>query len=127
MMFQYAVVNYTNDNYDDNEIDIIHVTDNFDYANKLAFNCAKKELPPNSIYEYKYKIIKNYRECERTSVYMLKSIVDYRICQLNFDNDCEEYEKYDINNVLNIIWAVVKFNNDVENVEEIDEDLIYKD
>lgn len=126
-MEQYAVVTYDSRPHDDNEIEVIHVTDNYDYANKLAFHYAKKDLPPKGNFaRTECRIIKDYYN-EYCSVMLRNVIVDYRICEVNYDDECEEYEKYDIVDVWNNVWAVVKIDNKIEEVEDIDEKLMYKD
>lgn len=122
-MEQYAVVNYDDCRHDDNEIMIKHITNDFEYANKLAFHYAKKGLPSKELFQrYEYKIIKNYDTFN--SVYIHNVVVDYRIGEVKYDDECEEY---DINDVWNSVWAVIKIQNDVtETIEEIDEALIYK-
>ena len=121
-MIQYAVINYDARPNDDNEVHVKHITDNFDYANKLAFHYAKKELPSKKSIYYnrtEFKIIKNYPES--CNIFLQKTIVDYRICEVKYDDDDDEYElnaSYDV-------WAVVEVNNnDDEKVEDIDETLI---
>ena len=49
-MAQYAVVSYDDRPDDDNEVEIMYVTDNFEYAEKLAFHYAKQRLPKPSFY-----------------------------------------------------------------------------
>jgi hypothetical protein len=127
MVSQYAVVTYDSRPHDDNEIEVIHITDNYDYANKLAFHYAKKDLPPKCDFAWtEYRIIKDYYN-ERCSVILRNVIVDYRICEVKYDDECEEYEKYNIVDVWNNVWAVVQINNEIEEVKDIDEKLIYKD
>ena len=128
-MAQYAVVNYDDRSNDDNEIEIKYVTDNYDYANKLAFHYAKKGLPPKHNYGHtEYRIIKNYDQ-NLSSVYLHNVIVEYRVCEVKYDDECEEYEKYDIIDVYNDVWAVIKIWNEIEieNVEDIDNTIIYED
>jgi len=124
-MEQYAVVNYDDRPNDDNEIEIKHVTDNREYAEKLAFHYAKKGFLPKGYFggSKDYKILKNYYH-EENSIYLHNVVVDYRIGELTYD---DETEKYDITDVWNNVWAVVKINNEIEEVEDIDETLIYKD
>ena len=125
-MYQYAVVNYDDRSDDSNEVEIKYVTESFDYANKLAFKNAKNQLPPKSLYgRTEYRIVKNYNHFN--SVDLRDVVVNYRICEVEYDDECEEYEKYDINYVMPAVWAVVKFSNYTEIVEEIDETLIYKE
>ena len=128
-MEQYAVVNYDCRPNEDIQIQIKYMTDNYDYANKLAFHYAKKGLPSRDYYSHHYrcKVLKNYyHECN--PVYIHDVIVEYRICKLKLDNECKEYKKYDITDVYNDVWAVIKiYNNITENIEEIDEMLLYKD
>jgi hypothetical protein len=125
-MEQYAVVTYDDRPNDDNEVEIKYVTDSFEYANKLAFHYAKKELPPKSLYgRTECRIVKNYNHFN--SVVLRDTMVDYRICEVEYDDECEEYEKYDIVDVRNLVSAVVKFSNYTEKVEEIDESIIYHD
>jgi hypothetical protein len=123
-MYQYVVVTYDDRPQDDNEIQIIHVTDNLDYAEKLAFHYAKKELPPKSLYgRTECRIIKNYQDFN--SLYLHDVVVDYKICEVKYNDECE---KYDIADVWNNVWAVVKIDNEInETVEDIDETVIYKD
>jgi hypothetical protein len=126
-MESYAVVSYDNRRDDDNEIEIILVCDNFDYANKLAFHYAKQQLPKKEMYSRsEYRIIKN--NDEYNSIYLHGVVVDYRIAEVIYDDECEEYEKYDIDVVWNIVWAVVKIKNDISEIEleEIDEKLLYE-
>lgn len=125
MTEQYAVVSYDTRRDDDNEIEMIHVTDNLEYAEKLAFHHVKKELPSKD-YSYfkKCRILKNYYH--ESSIYLHHVIVEYRICEVTYNDTCEEYEKYDITDVWNNVWAVVKINNHVQELEEIDETLIHK-
>ena len=126
-MDKYIVVNYDDRSNDDNEIEIKHVTDDFDYANKLAFHHAKKGLPPkNSFCRTECRIIKDYYN-QYSSSHLHHTVVDYRICEVLYDDECEEYEKYDITEVWNNVWAVIKIYNEIENVEDIDETLIYED
>ena len=120
-MEQYAVVNYDDRPNDTNEIEIKHVTDNYDYANKLAFHYAKKGIQ----YPKCNRILKNYYH-DNSRIYLQDVIVEYRICQVTYDYECQEYEKYDITDVWNNVWAVIKIHNDIEEVEDIDETLIYK-
>lgn len=121
-MEQYAVVNYDDRHNDDNEVKIKYVTDSFDYANKLAFYYAKKQLPSDTMFcRTKCKIVKNYDKYN--SIYIHNVIVDYRICELKYD---DENDKYDILDVYNSIWAVVKINIDIEKAEDINEEFIYK-
>lgn len=126
-MNQYAVVSYDSRPNDDNEIEVIHVTDNYDYANKLAFHYVKKGLPPkHNFARTECRILKDYyNECN--SIILRDVIVEYRIGEVKYDDECEEYDKYDIVDVWNNVWAVVKINNKIEDVEEIDEKLIHKD
>lgn len=125
-MEQYAVVTYDSRPHDDNEIEVIHVTDNYDYANKLAFHYVKKGLPcKHNFARIECRIIKDYYN-EHNSVMLHNVIVDYRICQVGYDDECEEYEKYNIIDVWNNVWAVIKIDNKIEEVEDIDEKLIYK-
>jgi hypothetical protein len=125
-MEQYAIVNYYGRPSDYNQVEIIHVTDNYDYANKLAFHYAKKILPSNKNYgRIECRIIKNYYH-EDNPVYIHHVIVEYKIVQVEYDNECEEYEKYNIIDVWNNAWAVVKVNNNnIEQIEDIDNTLIY--
>lgn len=121
-MEQYAVVNYDDRHNDDNEVKIKYVTDSFDYANKLAFYYAKKQLQSDTMFcRTKCKIVKNYDKYN--SIYIHNVIVDYRICELKYD---DENDKYDILDVYNSIWAVVKINIDIEKAEDINEEFIYK-
>ena len=125
-MNQYAVVTYDSRPDDDNEIEVIHVTDNLEYAEKLAFHYAKKDLPPKRDFEWtECRIIKDYYN-EHCSVILRNVIVDYRICEVKYDDECEEYEKYNIVDVWNNVWAVVQIHNEIEEVKDIDEKLIYK-
>jgi len=122
-MEQYAVVNYDNRRNDDNELEIKHVTDNLEYAKKLAFYYAKKGFLPQHYFGRKeYKILKNYYH-EDNSIYLHNVVVDYRICELEHD---DETENYDITDVWNNVWAVIKINNEIKEVEDIDEAFIYK-
>lgn len=129
MSVQYAVVNYGCRANDDNEVEIMHVTDNFEYANKLAFHYIKKALPlKDYYYAKKIKILKNYYD-EYVSIYLTNVIVQYRIGEVKYDDECEEYEKYDITDVWHNVWAVIKINNNdniTEKIEDIDEELIYE-
>jgi hypothetical protein len=126
-MEQYAVVTYDNRRNDDNEIEITHVTDNLEYAKKLAFHYAKKGFPTKRYYGRKeYKILKNYYH-EEYSIHLHNVIVDYRIGEVEYDDENDdETEKYDITDVWNNVWAVVKINNEIEEVEDIDESVIYE-
>jgi len=123
----YAVVTYDGRPDDDNEIEVINVTDNLEYAKKLAFHYAKKDLPPKRDFAWtEYRILKDYYN-EYCSVILHNVIVDYRICEVKYDDECEEYEKYNIVDVMNIVWAVVKITNETEEIEDIDEMLIHQD
>lgn len=128
-MHQYAVVNYDDRPNDDNEIHIIHVTDNCDYANKLAFHYAKKGLPPKGNFDRtECRILKNYCN-EDSTIYLRDVIVNYRIGEVEYDDECEDYEKYDITDVWHNVWAVVHIYNDnidIGKIKDIDETLIYK-
>lgn len=123
-MEQYAVVTYDDRINDDNEIEIQCVTENFEYAEKLAFHYAKKRLPTDTRFSRtECRILKNHNEFN--SVYLHNVVVDYRICEVEYDDECD---KYDIVDVWKNVWAVVKIDNSIsEKVEDIDDKLIYKD
>jgi len=121
---QYAVIHYTYRPDDDNIVQVKHVTDNFDYANKLAFHYAKKTLPLPMYGPTECRIAKNYPEC--SCIYMgNKTIVDYRICEVVYNDEINEYQ---FDKAWFNVWAVVEFNNDTENekIDDIDEEIIYE-
>lgn len=130
-MEQYAVVNYDDRHDDDNKVEIICVTDNFEYAEKLAVHHAKKRLPKETIYgRTECRILKNYYN-ERNSVILRNIIVEYRVGEVEYDDDYEqeyddERERYHITHCWNSVWAVVKIENDIEEVGDIDESIIYE-
>jgi hypothetical protein len=124
-MEQYAVVTYDGRHNDNNEIEILHITDNYDYANKLAFQYAKEDLPKSVYGRTEYRILKNYFD-ECNTVILRNVIVEYRIGEVEYDDECEEYEKYDFSNAWNIVWAVVKINNKIDEIKDIDETIIYE-
>lgn len=126
-MEQYAVVNYGDRPNDGNEIEIQHITDNLEYAKKLAFHYTKKGFLPKGYFGgiRDYKILKNFYY-EENSFYLHNVVVNYRICELEYN---DKTEKYDIIDVWNNVWAVIKIDKkiEIEEVEDIDEALIYKD
>jgi hypothetical protein len=121
----YAVVNYDDRPRDDNEIEIIHVTDNLEYAEKLAFHYVKKLLPPHRNYGWKEcRILRNYYN-EDKSIYIGNVIVEYRIGEVEYDDECEEDDKINVIDPWRNVWAVVKIINEIaEKVEDIDEKLV---
>ena len=125
MVVQYAVINYDDRPNDDNEVEIKHITDNFEYANKLAFHYAKKMLTVKDRYYSKSecRIVKNYKNFN--SICMSGTIVDYRICEVTYNDEIHEYE---FDNAWFNVWAVIEINNDTESekVEDIDKELIYE-
>lgn len=121
-MEQYAVVNYDGHTDNDNQVEIKYVTDNFDYANKLAFHYAKQGfLPKLGVREY--KILKDYYH-DFHPIYLRDVIVEYRIGEVKYDDERKTYEIID---VYKMAWSVVKiYNNNTEKVEDIDEKVIYE-
>lgn len=124
-MSQYAVVNYDDRPNDDNSFTIIHVTDNYDCANKLAFHYVKKLLPPHRNYGWKEcRILRNYYN-EDKPISLGNVMTEYRIGEVEYDDECEEDDKYNSIDPWHNVWAVVKINNEIaEKVEDIDEKLI---
>lgn len=122
-MYQYVIINYTDRSDDDNEIIVKHITDNLEYAKKLAFHYAKKELPAKSLYSRtECRIIESYRECKPISI-TNEIVVEYRICEVIYNDKCGEYE---IDDVWCNVWTVVKIHNESETVEDIDKKLIFE-
>lgn len=122
MTVQYAVIQYSCRPDDDSAVEVKYVTDNFDYANKLAFHHVKQMLPSKTYgCRTECRIVKNLSE--PSSVY-IKTIVDYRVCEVMYDDETDEYT---FQEAWHNVWGVVKFNNKTdEKVEDIDETLIYE-
>lgn len=122
-MAKYAVVSYDDRPNDDNEVEIMCMTDNFEYAEKLAFHYAKQGLPKETIYSRaECRILKNYNS-EWNSVYLRNVIVEYRIGEVEYDDEGDEYHT---GYVWNSVWAVVEIKNEITEVEDIDESLIHE-
>jgi hypothetical protein len=113
----YAVVNYDDSSKNDNHIEIKHILENYDYANKLAFYYAKKGIQHPKF----NRILKNYYHEDKSRICLKHVIVEYRICELNYYDEC-------ISDVWNNAWAVIKINNNIvmQKIEDIDETLIFK-
>lgn len=119
-MEKYVVINYNDCQDCVIEIEIIAVSCNYDYANKLAFHYAKERGYQDYDME-ECKIIENYdihnyvgRE---STILSLSNVVnDYRIGKV-IDGTVKIIDQD--------VWAVVKSVTELKNVDEINNNLIY--
>jgi uncharacterized membrane protein YheB (UPF0754 family) len=115
----YTVVKYNNYRKEQN-FEIKLVTDDLEYAKKLAFNNAKKEILKRSDLSSSYKLSTDIQE------YYLypenKKIVQYIVVQV------EKYEKnkLKISSTYSTVHAVLELpkHEKIESLEEIDDNLI---
>ena len=111
----YAVVKY-NDSRKEQSFEIIIATSNVEYAKKVAFQNAKKDIPKctdGSIYRITTETENEYvRPINRT-------IMSYRIIIV------EKYKcGFRILSQFSSIYAVIEIKKDIENIEEIDPSII---
>ena len=111
----YAVVEY-NDYRKEQSFEVIATTDDIEYAKKVAFQNAKKNLPKdriNSIYKITTKIENEYLEP------INKIVVAYKIIEV------EKYKKeFIIRTPYSSVYAVLKLKKQDIEIEEIDMSLI---
>ena len=111
----YAVVEY-NDYRKEQSFEVIATTDDVEYAKKVAFQNAKKNLPKDksdSIYKITTKIENEYLEP------INKIVVAYKIVEV------EKYKKeFIIRTPYSSVYAVLKLKKQEIEIEEIDMSLI---
>ena len=111
----YAVVEY-NDYRKEQSFEVIATTEDVEYAKKVAFQNAKKNLPKDrfdSIYKITTKIENEYLEP------INKIVVAYKIVEV------EKYKKkFIIRTPYSSVYAVLKLKKQEIEIEEIDMSLI---
>ena len=111
----YAVVEY-NDYRKEQSFEVIATTEDVEYAKKIAFQNAKKNLPKdriNSIYKITTKIDNEYLEP------INKIVVAYKIIEV------EKYKKeFIIRTPYSCVYTVLELKKREEEIEEIDMSLI---
>jgi hypothetical protein len=111
----YAVIEY-NDCRKEQYFEIKRVTDDLDYAKKLAFNNAKEYIKNDYL---NYRITTDVEEYDLISIN--ESIVKYRVVEVR------EYKtKFKIIGTLSTIYSVIKLQNNEKKdfLEDIDEKII---
>lgn len=108
----YAVLCYNNY---EQVIEVKKVTYHLDYAKKVAFQCAKNDIPKNnSMYKITNNITKKYSN----------TIIDFAVIEVNKQIG----GKYNHKTTLPNIYSVIKFQNQINgSLPEIDMTMICND
>jgi hypothetical protein len=115
----FAVVEYNNYRKEQN-FKVITFTEDVEYAKKIAFNNAKKDIPKDS--DSIYKITNDIEECHLYPVN--KTIINYSIISV------EKYKNgFKINYSISKVYSVIEMEDylkkeSIEKVDDIDESLL---